>query len=472
MLKYFIAATVFLGVPLSASTGLTIFNQNAALVREPLPLRLKAGINEVVHSPVMQGIDANSILLLPETPGAFAILEQGFESNALTRDTLLRRFEGKSLQFLVKEPEKPDRFVTATLLSANGDNSLVSLDGTVRFGLPGEPLFPPLPETTRLQPAIVWTLSSEKPLTANASVSYLATGLDWSADYTLVSHDDGSTLDLTAWVAITNGTDREFEQCAIKLIAGDVSIAGPKPQMRNNTRVMAMAAMDSADPEVVERAFGDLHLYTLPRPVTLPAGGMKQVEFANARGVKARKVYLYDPQADYLPRHYGGDPLQRLANEEFGSRAGTRIDVFREFENTKENGLGIPLPAGTFRFYEADGSDLEFTGERTIGHTATGETVRLATGTAFDLVGKRVRETLAVDTANKTTTEQIKITLRNRKDSDVTIQVVERLARGSNWDILKPSMKFERLDSGRVQFDVPVPAGEETSFTYTVRYTW
>jgi hypothetical protein len=199
---------------------------------------------------------------------------------------------------------------------------------------------------------------------------------------------------------------------------------------------------------------------------------MKQVEFANAKGVKSRRVYLYDPQTDFLPRHFGGDPLQRLTNEEFGGQSGTRIDVFREIENTKANGLGIPLPAGTFRFYEADGSDLEFTGERSIGHTAAGETVRLATGTAFDLVGKRVRENLAVDTANKTTTEEINITLRNRKDSAVTIQVVERLARGSNWEILKSSMKFERLDSGRIQFDVPVPAGGEKSLGYTVRYTW
>jgi hypothetical protein len=33
-------------------------------------------------------------------------------------------------------------------------------------------------------------------------------------------------------------------------------------------------------------------------------------------------------------------------------------------------------------------------------------------------------------------------------------------------------MKFERLDSGRIQFDVPVPAGGEKSLGYTVRYTW
>ena len=235
---------------------------------------------------------------------------------------------------------------------------------------------------------------------------------------------------------------------------------------------MAMAVMDSSDAGVQERSFSDLHLYTLPRKVTLLSGDMKQVGFASAKGVMARKVYIYDPQADFVPIHYGGNRMQQLTNEEFGSRAGTRVDVFREFENTKENGLGIPLPAGSFRFYEVDGSDLEFTGQRSIGHTAAGETIRLSTGSAFDLVGNRVRKDLNVDSSNKTTTEQIELTLRNRKTSKVSIDVIERFARGSNWEILKPSMPFERLDGNRIQFVVPVDAGAEATITYTVRYTW
>jgi len=206
--------------------------------------------------------------------------------------------------------------------------------------------------------------------------------------------------------------------------------------------------------------------------VTLRSGESKQVEFAAAPGIATKKVYIYDPQQAFIPRHYGPDRLERLTNEEFGSRAGTTVDILLEIENTKKNGLGIALPAGTFRFYQRDGSSLEFTGERHIGHTAPGEKLRLSMGTAFDLAGKRVRRDLKVDTANKTTTERIEISLRNRKDSAVTIQVIERLARGTNWEIREPVGNFERLDSNRIQFTVPVPAGEEATVAYTVRYTW
>lgn len=473
MFKRILTTLALLPLPAIASTGLTIYQGNTALIREPIALTLKSGENTVVHSPVPAGIDPDSILLLPQTAGDFQILEQAFETNTPSRDSLLRQFEGGQLKFLVKEPEKPDRIVTAKILVAAGDNSLVSLDDTVRFGLPGQPLFPEFPLGTHLEPAIVWTLSSStSTATKSATLAYLTSGLDWSANYALVSRGDSESMDFTAMVAIINNSQRDFDQCDVKLMAGDVAVDQHRRQPHENTRMMAMAAMDSAAPAVQERSFSDLHLYTLTRPVTLKSGEMKQVEFAKSATVTARKIYIYDPQADFVPIHFGGDRLQRLTNEEFGSRAGKRVDVFREFENTTENGLGIPLPAGTFRFYETDGADIEFTGERSIGHTAAGETVRLATGSAFDLVGKRERTDLKIDTANKTTTEQIEITLRNRKDSDVTIQVVEHLARGTNWEILKPSMKFNRLDASRIAFNVPVKAGEKATVTYTVCYSW
>ena len=58
-----------------------------------------------------------------------------------------------------------------------------------------------------------------------------------------------------------------------------------------------------------------------------------------------------------------------------------------EFENTKENGLGIPLPAGVFKMYRTnpvDGS-AEFIGEYAIKHTEVNDKVRLKSGEACDI---------------------------------------------------------------------------------------
>ena len=212
-----------LPMPFVSAASLTITNENLALVRDPIQLSLKSGENTVIHSPVPPGIDPNSILLLPETSGEIDILQQGFEQNTPSRDRLLRKFEGEDLQFLVKEHEKPDRVITAKLLVANGDSSLVSLENSVRFGLPGQPLFSEFPTDTRLGPSIVWTLASASTTTTNATVAYLTTGLNWAADYAMVSRADSELVDLTAMVSITNESNRDFVDAEVKLMAGAIS---------------------------------------------------------------------------------------------------------------------------------------------------------------------------------------------------------------------------------------------------------
>lgn len=58
-----------------------------------------------------------------------------------------------------------------------------------------------------------------------------------------------------------------------------------------------------------------------------------------------------------------------------------------EFENTKVNGLGIPLPKGTVRVFKIDKADnsLEFIGEDSINHTPKNEKITIVTGNAFDI---------------------------------------------------------------------------------------
>ncbi len=69
-------------------------------------------------------------------------------------------------------------------------------------------------------------------------------------------------------------------------------------------------------------------------------------------------------------------------NPEYGTQSNKKVWVMREFKNSKENGLGIALPAGRVRFYRRDDTDgsVQFTGENNLDHTPEGETVRLYTG--------------------------------------------------------------------------------------------
>ena len=172
------------------------------------------------------------------------------------------------------------------------------------------------------------------------------------------------------WVTIDNRSGKKYDNAKLKLIAGDVNTLNsfsPRP--------VAMAMMkgvvrDTA-PSFSEKSFSDYHLYTLSEPVSLNDNSQKQIEFIpKVYNLKVRKYNLISISA-------GGYTEKHL-------KASNKI----EFENTKANGLGIPLPKGTVRVFKADKADnsLEFIGEDSINHTPKNEKITIATGNAFDIV--------------------------------------------------------------------------------------
>ena len=231
--------------------------------------------------------------------------------------------------------------------------------------------------------------------------------------------------------------------------------------------------IDGRMPAVSEKAFDEYHLYTLQNPTTLRDRETKQVELVRANGVKSERFYVYDGVFLIKDQYRGYAPTQLLQQPEYGAQSKTQVWVMREIKNTKENGLGIPLPAGRTRFYQRDDDgQLEFTGENVIAHTPHDETVRVYTGDAFDLVGERKRTKFEAKYDQHWTDESFEITLRNRKKDAAEIRVVEHLYRGNNWEIRDPSNPFVKMDSQTMEFRVKLNPGEEKKVTYLVHYTW
>ena len=78
-----------------------------------------------------------------------------------------------------------------------------------------------------------------------------------------------------------------------------------------------------------------------------------------------------------------------------------KVDTYLSFKNTKENGMGVPMPAGRVRVSKLDTADgsLEFIGEDRIDHTPRNETILLKLGSAFDVVGERKQVDFSIDTS-------------------------------------------------------------------------
>ena len=64
--------------------------------------------------------------------------------------------------------------------------------------------------------------------------------------------------------------------------------------------------------------------------------------------------------------------------------------MYYQLKNEERAGLGMPMPAGTVRVYQADTKGgVQFVGEDRIGHTPKDETLNLKIGNAFDVVAER-----------------------------------------------------------------------------------
>lgn len=471
---------------LPADSAITIYNENFAVVRETLSLDLTEGINSVEFSEITSQLEPSSIVLRDLTgERSLRILEQNYRADPLSEKLLLGFFEGETIQFEIREgettrivegkiiraPYRPNSSIHFNQHDPGGGVPIIEVDGRVRFGLPGTPLFPELGNDSILKPTLHWELETNTAGESDAELSYLTNGMSWEAAYNLVSPEEGDIVDLIGWITIENQSGRTFDQAAIKLLAGDVHRIRPTPS-RQVRMEMATAAFDAA-PEVTERSFDEYHLYDLNRSVTLRDRETKQVEFVRAEGVLAKRSYIYDGAAMNLNHYRSSDP-NYLRNQQVGRQSQEKVWIMREFENTRENKLGIPLPRGVTRFYRQDIDErLEFTGENMIDHTPRNETVSIYTGNAFDLVGERTQTNYQIDTSRRWIRETYEINLRNRKeDETVTITVRESLFRGPEWKIEESSHDFEKTSSRQIEFPIEVEPDSEATVTYTVFYTW
>ena len=469
-----------LALTAGAEPALTIYNQNFAVVRDSVPLDLKAGVNEVRYSGATAQLEPDSVILRDPAGGhSLQILEQNYRNDPISQDLLLSLFEGKTIDFeKIRNRDNtqvtelvPGKIVRSGYVpGGSAQEPIIEVGGKLQFSLPGQPLFPDLGDDTILKPTLNWRLQSDKPGTFDAEVGYVTEGLDWSASYNLVSPEKGDLVDFVGWITMENNCGKTFENASIQLMAGDVNKIQPRPVYAERLAMLAGAMPEAATmpPAVTEKAFDEFHLYSIARPTTLHDRETKQVEFVHAEKVFAPTIYVYDGAADY--RFYGG----LNTDQNWGQSENKKILVQREFVNSDTNQLGIALPAGKLRFYRRDEADrLQFVGENTIEHTPRQETIRVTTGNAFDLVGERKQTDFHLDSDNKTADETFTIKLRNRKkDAPVEIRVIEHLYRWSNWEITAHSDEYKKADSQTIEFRVPVKPDEEKVVTYTVHYSW
>ena len=483
-----------------ADPALTIYNQNFAVIRETLPLDLKAGNNTLRFSGATAHVEPDSVILRdPAGRRVVQVVEQNYRNDAVSQERLLNLYEGKTIEFAIRNQDGSTSIVSGRIVRsgyappydamnrnqayyqanqmAMGDRAggtgqpIIEVAGKLQFSLPGQPIFPALADDTILKPAFDWILYSAQPARFDAELSYVSGGMSWSSDYNIVAPETGDTLELVGWVTLDNQSGKQFDHAHIKLMAGDVNKVQPPLQGRFMSSMGASINGPGVPPQVEEKTFEDYHLYTLPLPTTIHDRETKQVEFLHASGIQSKRLYVYDGAR--FDRNYGGYQDARQI-QQYGTQSNPHVWVLREFANSDANHLGIPLPKGRVRFYRRDqDGQMEFTGENEIDHTAKDETVRVYTGNAFDITGERRQTKFQIQMQpGGWLDEAIEIKLRNHKKEAATVRVVEHLYRWATWAITQESATHRQADSKTIEYEVTLRPDEEKTLAYTAHYTW
>jgi len=439
--------------PPDQSLAVTVYNGNLGLVKDTRRLTVEKGVNVLPFPGVAAHIDPTSVALKAlDHAGVVDVLEQNYEYDLLTPEALLNKYVGEEVTLVFVRDEKEEA-VRAKLLSTQG-GTVYQIGDSIALNPPARVVLPALKGDLKAQPTLLWTLRSGRSGPESVEVSYLTGGLNWKADYVVTLDPQGTALDLGGWVTLENHSGAAYPNARLKLVAGDIHRAEVEGRSELAAKAALREAADATSP-FVERSFFEYHLYDLERPTTLKNNQTKQIRLLSAEGVKTQKLFILAGAPWYYTQTYGGEK-------------GLKVGVYQEFENRKQNGLGIPLPAGVLRLYQADmDGSLQLIGEDRIDHTPKDERVRVKVGEAFDVVAERRQTDFRVLVSGHLYESEFEVVLRNHKQEAVEVRVVEPLP--SDWTMMSNTHEYEKLDAFTVQFKVPVPRDGEAVLKYRIQ---
>jgi hypothetical protein len=435
------------------SMSITIYNDNLGLVKDVRSVDLKSGVQNLWFEGVAGQIDATSVHIRSvDAPNALRVLEQNFEYDLISPDKLMEKYVGQPVEIINTHADGGTETTKATLVGIQNGYVYQLENGKIAINPPGHVVLPALPSGLISKPSLVWMLDASKTK-QTVEASYLTGGIGWKADYVAVLSADDSKLDLSGWVTINNTSGTTYHDAQLKLVAGNVNRVRPEYRDMVVDNAMPMAAAKSA-PQFAEESFFEYHLYTLERKATIADNQTKQIELLSAENAKTKKSFVVSPQQSYW--YYQAQDIEK-----------PKVGVYISVENSKKNQMGMPLPKGVVRVYKQDKQGaLQFIGEDSIDHTPEDETIRVKMGDAFDVVAERVQTSFVVVSSGHLYRSAYKVTLRNHKDENITVSVVDMLP--GDWTITQSSHKYEKETANRVRFDVPVAAKGNAELTYTV----
>ncbi|WP_432363297.1 DUF4139 domain-containing protein [Sporosarcina sp. UB5] len=413
-------------IPKSEMTAcsLTVYKDGFALVKDTRSVPLFEE-NDAVHfvgvasklkpdSVIVEGVDVSELVYAYDLTDEVKIVE---------------KYLGR--QLLMKDPfAKQDRLFK--LLRANGPIIMQDVETKeIVINPKGELRFPQLENETHVEPTLIWKVEQQRG--NDVCVSYLTGGVTWQADYVISIHAD--RFDLSGWLTMKNNSGVSYNNAKLRLISGKLS----KPGNEQGAKSGELPKREKKKTE----PFSNLHTYKFSRAIDLEDRQQKQFRLLSSTNSKARIIYEINEQTP-------------------------NPDIFIEFDNTKENGLGFPLPAGVFNMYRTNPDDgsAEFIGEYAIKHTEANETVRLKSGEACDIKVNAKKSGKFKEGGYEYT--EYEYSICNTKGIPVEA-VIRQQVPGHLWTVDESTHEWQKKRD-KIVLPIQVPVNVEEKVKFTIRH--
>ncbi|UCG62983.1 MAG: DUF4139 domain-containing protein [Candidatus Zixiibacteriota bacterium] len=429
--------------------AVTVYNNDLGVISETRSLEFDKGVNRLAFTDVPSGIDPASVRLDVLGRGNITILEQNYAYDLVGERQMYNKYIDQAIDLVGTDGELYSGTLLAydqgypkrgsvILRDQSGRIKIVQLDHIAQVN------FPELPEGLITRPTLFWIYNSDTEGRLDTKVGYQTSGMNWSAEYVGVLDGAEKNLDLSGWASMTNNSGKTYKDATLKLVAGDIHRAEQAVARRGARAFEADMAGGIIDVGFEEKAFFEYHLYTLPRKATLADKEQKQISLFEPASSVVSKVFVYRPE-----------------------RNAKKVEVAIKFKNSKETGLGMPLPAGRARLFKADDDgSLILLGEDRIDHTPKDEEVKLQVGYAFDITAE---EKLLEQTRPSPRVEDkvYEIKLSNRKDDAVSVEIEKKLY--GYWDVMESSIAYEKKDASTIKLEVSLEPDETKTVKFKVR---
>jgi hypothetical protein len=472
--------------------------QGLGLIVERRTIDLPAGEAVIRFRGVATGIVPQSATL-DGLPGA--VVERNTDFDILSPGALLRKSVGETVTVVRTNPATGEAVQKRAVLRSGPDGAVVEIDGRFEAltcsGLTERIIFDAMPEGLSDQPVLSVRTRAATAGRYTVTLAYLATGLQWSADYVAHLNPDGRTLSLEGWLTLANFGGTGFPDAPVQVVAGNLrrdqdetqpvdpvevamnpgcwptdtttsgpsviplSLAAPAPPPPPMMMAYRGAFEDGMVDEIVvtgmrvrmakQGELGDYKIYTLPEPTTVAARQTKQVRFLDQPRVAYDRIYRY-----------------RVDSSDDTDNARTAPTLLLRARNDRRSGLGLALPGGSVSLMERQGDRDFFSGQARFEDRAIGLALEWELG---DAMGVTVSARPGTQKASGDLTRQtFQIAVSNDKAEAVTVEIVPADWERRGFRILDSTRPSAVGDAGYPAWTLSIAPGRTETLRYTAQF--